>query len=140
LKTLIHRQYSFQKLTPYSHGNKVLDARTSNIDIFYLWDTCVSTIHLNRCAFLPLENPYLQAVFLSKTNSILKENHVLDTPPYKVDGFLSRDTCVSTIHLKRPIWNKMCFSPHRELCWAGSIPFKINSILRRKQCARWSTY
>jgi hypothetical protein len=34
LKTLISKQYSFQKLTEFSQGNKVLDAPNSNIDAF----------------------------------------------------------------------------------------------------------
>jgi hypothetical protein len=41
-------QYSFQKLTQLSQGNKVLDASPSNIDVFPLIDTCFYTIQLNR--------------------------------------------------------------------------------------------
>jgi hypothetical protein len=35
---------------------------------------------------------------------------MLDVHTSNVDDFLSRDTCVSTIHLNRPICNKMCIS------------------------------
>jgi hypothetical protein len=35
------RQYSFQKLTPYSQVNNMLDAHTSNIDGFLSRDTRV---------------------------------------------------------------------------------------------------
>jgi hypothetical protein len=47
LQILIGRQYSFQKLTQLSQGNKVLYALSSNIDAFLLCDTCVSIIQLN---------------------------------------------------------------------------------------------
>jgi hypothetical protein len=36
---------------------------------------------------------------------------MLETPPSNVDGFLSRDSSVSSIHMKRPIWNRMFISP-----------------------------
>jgi hypothetical protein len=32
---------------------------------------------------------------------------VLDAPASNTDGFLSRDTCVSSTHLNRPFRNKM---------------------------------
>jgi hypothetical protein len=35
-----------------------------------------------------------------------------------------RDTCVSSTHLNRSIWNKMSLSPPWNLWFAGSIPFK----------------
>jgi hypothetical protein len=44
LKTLIGRQYSFQKLSQFSQGNNVLDAPPSNIDGFLARNTCDSSI------------------------------------------------------------------------------------------------
>jgi hypothetical protein len=48
LKSLIGRQYFFQKQTQFSQGKNVLDAPLSNIDVFLLRHTCVSTIELNN--------------------------------------------------------------------------------------------
>jgi hypothetical protein len=42
------RQYSFENLTQFSHGNNELDAPPSNIDDFLSRDTCVYTFQLNR--------------------------------------------------------------------------------------------
>jgi hypothetical protein len=48
LKTLICRQYFFQKLSQSAQGNNVLDAPSSNTDIFLWRNTCVSSSLLNR--------------------------------------------------------------------------------------------
>jgi hypothetical protein len=48
LKTLMGKQYYYQKLTQFSQGNNVLDAQPSNIEAFLSRDICVSTIQLNR--------------------------------------------------------------------------------------------
>jgi hypothetical protein len=66
LEILIGRQYSFQKLTQFSHRNNVLDAPASELDGFLLRDKCDSSIRVNslfgtKCAFL----------LLSKSSSIL---------------------------------------------------------------------
>jgi hypothetical protein len=34
-------------------------------------------------------------------------NNVLDSPRSNVNGFLLKDSCVSSTQLSRPIWNKM---------------------------------
>jgi hypothetical protein len=36
---------------------------------------------------------------------------VLDGPVSNIDGFLWRDTCVSSTQLNRPIWKKESLSP-----------------------------
>jgi hypothetical protein len=41
----------------------------------------------------------LHELFLSKTNSILTRNDVLDAEAFNVDGFLSKHTSVSSIQL-----------------------------------------
>jgi hypothetical protein len=64
-----------------------------------------------KVAFLPPENPHRQAVFLSKSNSIFIGEQYSRYPPSNIDGFLSRDTCVSSSQVNRPIWNKMSISP-----------------------------
>jgi hypothetical protein len=35
---------------------------------------------------------------------------MLDAPASNLDGFVSRDTCVASTQLNRPIWNNMCIS------------------------------
>jgi hypothetical protein len=57
----------------------MLDVHASNTDGFLLRDACVSSTHLNRPiwkkrAYLHLEKPKLQKVFLSQTNSVLTGN------------------------------------------------------------------
>jgi hypothetical protein len=51
----------------------------------------------------PLENPDSQTAFLSKLAKFSKLNNVLDAPPSKVDGFLSRDKWIFSIQLSRLI-------------------------------------
>jgi hypothetical protein len=48
---------------------------------------------------------------------------VLDDPAYNTDGFLWRDTCVSSTYLKRPIWSKQTYL-HLATYVAGNIHFK----------------
>jgi hypothetical protein len=93
LKTLIGRQCSFQKQNQLSQVNKVLDAPT------YFERFIGSFIHLNRTflnkgAFIPLENPEGQAVFLSKTNLILtgKQSAIYSTFYHRWFSF-KRDMC-----------------------------------------------
>jgi hypothetical protein len=61
---------------------------------------------------------------------------VLDPSPSNLDTFLSRDTCVSQIQLKRPIWNKMSLL-HLENSdlWEVFLS-KTNSVLTVIQCAK----
>jgi hypothetical protein len=79
----------------------VLDVAASNIDGF-LWEgTCVISTQLKRpilanTAYLHLETPKLQGAFLSKTNTILTGNNVLEAAASNTDCFLSRDILVSS--------------------------------------------
>jgi hypothetical protein len=72
----MHRQYSFQQLTQFTPRKNMLHVPAPNIDAF------LSQIHVflqpslivpfaTKCTFVPLENPDGQAVYLSKTNSII---------------------------------------------------------------------
>jgi hypothetical protein len=86
----------------------VLDSAVCNIHRFLWRDTCASSSQLNRHIWIklslpPLEMPKLQEVFNCKTNSIFKANNVLHAPSSNTDGFLSRDTCVSSTQLNRPM-------------------------------------
>jgi hypothetical protein len=80
----------------------VLHVAASNIDDFLWRDTCVSSTQLYRLfrantAYIHNENYDLQAVFLSKTNSIPHGNNVLDAAASNIVDILSRDTCVCSI-------------------------------------------
>jgi hypothetical protein len=46
-----------------------------------------------------------------KQTQFLHGNNVLDAAACNIDGFLWRDTFVSSTQLNRPIWNKMSLSP-----------------------------
>jgi hypothetical protein len=60
-------------------------------------------------------------------------------PASNTDGFLSRDTCVSSTQLNMPILNKM--SLHLENPDLQEVFLsKTNSILTGKQCARSYTF
>jgi hypothetical protein len=54
----------------------------------------------------PQENSDLQDVFFAKTNRILTGKQMLDAAAANIDGFLSRDPCVSSTQLNRSIGNK----------------------------------
>jgi hypothetical protein len=77
-------------------------------------------------------------VLLSNLTQCTQGNNVLDAATSNIGGFLWRDTCVSSTQLNRPIWNKVSLSTPSKLWFVGSIPFKNNSILTGKKCARWS--
>jgi hypothetical protein len=57
-----------------------------------------------------------------------------------VYGFLSRDTCVSSSQLKRPIWNTIAFLPPENPDRQAGFLSKTNSILTGKQWDRCSTF
>jgi hypothetical protein len=48
-------------------------------------------------------------VFLSKTNSTLTDNNVLHATASNIDPLLSRDTCVSSTQMKRPILSRSAY-------------------------------
>jgi hypothetical protein len=46
-----------------------------------------------------------------KLTQFSEGNNVLDAPASNTDGFPSRDTCVSSTHMNRPIWSKQSVYP-----------------------------
>jgi hypothetical protein len=116
LKTLIGRHYSFEKLTQYSQGNNVLDAPSSNINGFLSRDTCVSSNQVNRPHleqnehFVTLKTQIGRQYSSQKLAQFSQGNNVLDVPASNIDGCLSRDTCISSTQLNRPIWKKRSVS------------------------------
>jgi hypothetical protein len=112
---MICRKYCFQKVTQFSQENQVLDAPASNT-VGCLWrDTCGSSTQLNR-SFLKqrdpittLKNPCCRKYSCQKLPQLSQGNNVLDAAASIIDGFLWRDTCVSSTQLSRPFWNKRSF-------------------------------
>jgi hypothetical protein len=103
---MICRKYSFQTASLFAQINNMLDAPASNTDGFLLRDTCLSSTWLNRSIcnkmrLCPAWKLSLRTYSFQKTNSILQVNNVLDTAASKINGYLSRDTCVSSTHMKR---------------------------------------
>jgi hypothetical protein len=49
---------------------------------------------------------------------------MLDTAASNIDGFLWRETYVSSNQLSRPIWYKQTLSPLENYDFSGSISFK----------------
>jgi hypothetical protein len=85
----------------------------TNIDFFgeihvFLHLSWISLVGANR-AHPHLGTPKLQEVFLSKTNSILSWKQGSRWNASNRDGFLWRDTCLSSTQLRRPIWTKWAF-------------------------------
>jgi hypothetical protein len=50
-------------------------------------------------------------VAFQKLTHISQGNNVLGAPASKTDGFLSRDTCVSSTQLNMPTWNEDSLFP-----------------------------
>jgi hypothetical protein len=116
LKHLSCRKYSFQKLTQLSQGNSVLDAHASNLIIFFL--EIHAFLQLSWiCLFGAMETIFTMETINCKEYSFQNPtqfsqgNHVLDVPASNTDGFLLRDTSVSSTWLNRPTWSKESLSP-----------------------------
>jgi hypothetical protein len=94
----------------------MLGAPPLNIDAFLLWGTYVSSTQLNWPVWnkFSISSPWKpdgKAEFLTKTK-LSQCNKVLYAPASNLDGFLLRDTCVSSFQLNRPILIKVTGSPH----------------------------
>jgi hypothetical protein len=116
LKTLIHRQYSFQKPTWFTQRNNMLHVPASNIDAFLsqihvFLQVCWMGFFGPKCPFLSLENPNWKAVFLSKTNSILTEKQCARCSTFKRLWFFLTATCAFLIQLNRRSWTNELSSP-----------------------------
>jgi hypothetical protein len=115
LKIMIGSMNSFQKLTQFSEGNIVLHAPASNKYGFLSSDACVSSTYLNRTIWsketlsLPCKIK-LKKVLLSKQTQFSQGINVFEVPASNTEGFLSRDTFISSTQLKRPNRNKHSLS------------------------------
>jgi hypothetical protein len=61
---------------------------------------------------------------------------VIDASASNVDGFPSRDTCVCSIQLNRPILNKVRFSQDEIHDWQAIFLSKCYSVVMKQ----WATY
>jgi hypothetical protein len=61
--------------------------------------------------FTNLKTVICRKRFFQKLTQFPQGNNVLDDPFSTTHEFLSRDTCISSTHLNRPIWNAMSFAP-----------------------------
>jgi hypothetical protein len=136
LETPQLRKISCQKLTQFSQGTMcyMLLLLTQMVNF---WEIHVSSLLLNRPIWnklnhFPPWNYDLQEVFLSKTNSALTGNNVLDVAASNIDDFPSRGTCVFSTQLNWPIWSKQSLSPPWTTKVAGSITLK-NKLISLKE-------
>jgi hypothetical protein len=93
----------------------VLDSPACNTHDFLLRDTCVSSTQLNR----PISNELLSTLknlscrkySFTRLTQFSQGNNVLDDTCCNIDFFLSRDSCVSSTQMNRPIKMKCVFLP-----------------------------
>jgi hypothetical protein len=95
-------------------GNNVLDATASNLDFFlkiYVCSTQPNSPIWSKQSISQHETPMLQELSHSKTTSILTGKQCANATGSKANGFLSRDTCVSSPQLNRHVCHKESLSP-----------------------------
>jgi hypothetical protein len=71
-----------------------------------------------------LKIPRCTKNFLWKLSLLSQRNNVLDAAASNRDGFLWRDTCVTSAQLNRLFSTKMSIYPPWKLWFAGRTPFK----------------
>jgi hypothetical protein len=64
----------------------------------------------NEC-FSPLKSLIARHYSFQNGTQFPQGNKLIDSPASNIDGFLSRDTFVSSTHLYRNIWNTLSISP-----------------------------
>ena len=92
-------------------------------------DTSFSSTDLIRAfgtkgAFPSLKIAIQRKFSFRKLMQFSQENNVVEAPGCNTDGLILKDTCLFSIKLNMPIWNKMSLSPPRKFWFAGSNPFK----------------
>jgi hypothetical protein len=130
LKLVSCRKHSSQKGTQFSKGNNVPGAHASKTNGFPWKYVCfVSTTDRpiwKKMSLSPLWKLHLAgSIFFQILLQFSQRHNGLDAACTNVDGFLSRDTCVSSSRLNRPLWNKMSFSPSWKL--EGSHMFLLKN-------------
>jgi hypothetical protein len=104
------------------------------IDAYIIQLTWIGQFGANR--------PYITLKHLSSrkysvsTNSILTGKECAIWCIFKLRCFLWKDTAVCSTELNGPIWSKESLFPPWNIYFVWGIPFKTNTILTGKQCAR----
>jgi hypothetical protein len=78
--------------------------------------------------------------FFQKLTQPSQGNNMLDVAPSNMEGFLYRDTCVSSTQLKSSIWSKHSLSPPETPMLQEIFLSNTNSILTGKICATGSSF
>jgi hypothetical protein len=88
-------------------------------------------LQLTEMAYMEQNEPFstlnilfCRKYFFQNLTIFTKVNNMVDASASNSNGILSRDTCVSSTELNRPICNKVSLSPPHRTKVAGSIPFK----------------
>jgi hypothetical protein len=142
---ILWTEWSFKNLIQFSQGSSVLDSAASNVRLFFgkiheLLQLRWVGICGENMDHVHLETPKGQKIFLSKTNSVLKEQQFARFPASNNDHFLLRETRVHSTQLNRPNWNKMCLSRPGNYDLLDVFIAESNSILTRKQWARGCSF
>jgi hypothetical protein len=82
----------------------------------------------------------LQNICLSKLTQFSQGNKLFVALASNTDGFLSRDTCVSSTQHMMRIRNKKSLSPNSKSDWQEVLDSKTASISTWKQGARYSFF
>jgi hypothetical protein len=145
-KRLSFRKHSFQNLSRLLQGNNMLHAPASNMHAFLWRDTCVYSTLLSIPSWRQTELIFkvkhlsCRKDCFQKLTEFSQGKNVLDAPASTRDGFLCRDTCVSSSQLKRPIWNEMCHCLPENCHFQEELIAKTNSILSWEQCGICSCF
>jgi hypothetical protein len=85
--------------------------------------------------FLYLETVISRKYFFQKLTQFSQGNNVIHAAASNTHSFLSKDICVSSSHLNRPLMNKVSLSPPWKLWFPGSIHSKkLLSCHRETMC------
>jgi hypothetical protein len=118
----------------------VLNAAASNICGFHWRETCILSPWLNRPVWnnrvYPPRKHTVQEVFLSKLSQFLKRNNVLDVLESNTNGFLWRDTYISSSQLNKTISNRDYLHLEKSNLQEDYLS-KTNYVHRGKQCDRY---
>jgi hypothetical protein len=105
-------------------------------------------LQLTEMAYMEQNEPFstlnilfCRKYFFQNLTIFTKVNNMVDASASNSNGFLSRDTCVSSTELNRPNCNKVSLSPHLiEPKWQEVFLSKPDSVFPQKQCARFCSF
>jgi hypothetical protein len=117
------------KTNTFLTGKECALAPASNKGGFLSSNACVSSAYMKRpiwntMSLSPAWTLWLPGCIPFKNCLNSQRETMLEASASKIDGFLCRDTCVSSTHLNRPIERKEHLSPPWNTSVAGRISFK----------------